>query len=595
MLQVRQQQRARRRQWAKIRARAERALRDFDPNEPRDDQGRWTDEGGDDGSDSDGAGLDPKVVEVGGDKWNKDTAKRLEREYQDAKPALDAIVAEPAGAAGETADEDLPPDEDEDGGPYVPDEWEGLSADDQEQAKDAYISANKESYYDGEVQNWQDSGNALDDAKASLAYSSGSPKHDTDDWLENAIDEFRNEYDTRIPYETGELINAIELDYQSGYEGKGDFTVKFLDDKLRKPDPGQQTLPGIEPPPPGADLTKQMREDLEGAISDAFDKESQELLDSGKIEPPEYLGESADEFVAEDWENNMSDEQKFDFVEHNTNILDQYKPDENSPAALGKPQEPNKYDPLNDTSGTDYKRTQAMAKYLSVERAKQVLQARGLPVPSMGRLSQIDNRLWQGWKQSSTNDSGKLLQAATADELGGRLNRVTTTLIDPELMRTMADREYKDIGGYNGVKAYVRAKWETTQYLLDKAGIKDLQLYRGIRLEKDMIDKWFAAVRRHLGAGRDVEGFKNLPTLQVVRNGAASTSTNKSIANGWGADANRVVLRAHVPRTAAISVPAYGQNIHSEQEVVVAGTAWKAWDAWHGRAPGFGIPMQAAA
>jgi len=36
-----------------------------------------------------------------------------------------------------------------------------------------------------------------------------------------------------------------------------------------------------------------------------------------------------------------------------------------------------------------------------------------------------------------------------------------------------------------------------------------------------------------------------------------------------------------------MSVPAYGINIKSEQEVVVAGTAWKAWDAWLGQAPTF--------
>jgi hypothetical protein len=34
-----------------------------------------------------------------------------------------------------------------------------------------------------------------------------------------------------------------------------------------------------------------------------------------------------------------------------------------------------------------------------------------------------------------------------------------------------------------------------------------------------------------------------------------------------------------------VSVPAYGINIVGEHEVVVAGTAWKGWDAWKGAAP----------
>jgi len=49
-----------------------------------------------------------------------------------------------------------------------------------------------------------------------------------------------------------------------------------------------------------------------------------------------------------------------------------------------------------------------------------------------------------------------------------------------------------------------------------------------------------------------------------------------------------VVVRARVPRTAVISVPAYGKNIHEEKEVVVAGTSWKAWDAWYQKAPSTG-------
>jgi hypothetical protein len=34
-------------------------------------------------------------------------------------------------------------------------------------------------------------------------------------------------------------------------------------------------------------------------------------------------------------------------------------------------------------------------------------------------------------------------------------------------------------------------------------------------------------------------------------------------------------------------VPAYGINVQGEHEVVIAGTAWKGWDAWAGTAPEF--------
>jgi hypothetical protein len=255
---------------------------------------------------------------------------------------------------------------------------------------------------------------------------------------------------------------------------------------------------------------------------------------------------------------------------------------------------PGKFDPLNATSGRDYQRTQALARYLSVVRTKQLLKARDLGTPSDATVASIDRKLWSQWKGSSTSEDGQLLQVATADELGGRLNLRTAVAIDRDNSINYANHKFASIGGYAGVKAYVRAKWETTQYLLDKAGIKDLNLYRGIKLDQEKIDKWLAS--KAMQSAQKIEGHTYLPTLDVERNGAASTSIDAGVSNGWGHGTNRIVLRAHVPRTAAISVPAFGINVHSEREVVVAGTAWKGWDAWKERAPGFeDVPLRHAA
>jgi hypothetical protein len=88
-----------------------------------------------------------------------------------------------------------------------------------------------------------------------------------------------------------------------------------------------------------------------------------------------------------------------------------------------------------------------------------------------------------------------------------------------------------------------------------------------------------------------------LPGLHVERNGAASTTSDINVANGWRSGSEtKITLRLQAPRTAAISIPAYGINIHSEHEVVVAGTAFKGWDAWVKDAPKFGeVPLQHAA
>jgi hypothetical protein len=182
-----------------------------------------------------------------------------------------------------------------------------------------------------------------------------------------------------------------------------------------------------------------------------------------------------------------------------------------------------------------------------------------------------------------------LLQLVTAEELGGRLNYKThpQSEIDPGDLKATANQRYDDIGGYLGLKAYLRAKWEVTQYMLDKAGLQTLHLYRGIKLSNDKLDPVRAAAV-------NVGEYRKAPTIKIDRNGAASTSSDNKVASDWDGDSNRVVLRAQVPRTAAVSVPAYGINVHSEHEVVIAGTAWKAWDAWIGKAPTFEeIPMGA--
>lgn len=72
-----------------------------------------------------------------------------------------------------------------------------------------------------------------------------------------------------------------------------------------------------------------------------------------------------------------------------------------------------------------------------------------------------------------------------------------------------------------------------------------------------------------------------------------STTTSREVANGWNAGhGTKVVLRLDVPRTAVVSFPAYGINVHSEKEVVVAGTAFRGWDAWKNNAPSYGdVPM----
>jgi hypothetical protein len=87
--------------------------------------------------------------------------------------------------------------------------------------------------------------------------------------------------------------------------------------------------------------------------------------------------------------------------------------------------------------------------------------------------------------------------------------------------------------------------------------------------------------------------FERLPETDLTRNGAYSFTTQRSVANNWNAGSgDKVVLRVDVPRTAVLSFPAYGINVHSEKEVVLTGTAIKSWDVFRNEAPSYGdVPI----
>lgn len=609
-------------QWAVAQAKAKKILgisllgpdvvelREFDPNQPRDEHGRWTDTGAGDGGglaeDTPGyePELDPEVVNVGGDKWNKDTAVHLEREYQMAKPKLTKIESEAVGKypRGKPPSQLL--------------EWSELSKDDREDVKNQWMEKQVPFYHKNEVGHWK-ANDGVSDAKDKVTDDFND--RTTMIWAAKAINEYFEEMESKlteqadrpsdsaevqaalhaeIPFEAAQLLDAVRLEYDRDADDPA-ITVKWDDSKLQEPaygpkpgalfDPDQQRLPGIEEPKkPDMSklLTDKYRKDLAAQIELAAFEEVKDVRDA--MEPPEYLLDAAKEAADADWEG-LSDNSKLSYAQN-------FAADEETrnPPVPWVRAVPESYDPLNETVGLDYKDTQGMARHMSIERAADLLIERDIVNPAnridiVKRIASMDRVLWEDWKSSSTTQNGKLLQIAVADELNGRLNMKTRDTMNQMETKTYANKQFKEIGGYAGVRAYVRAKWETTQFMLDKADVKELSLYRSIDLDMDTLGP-------HLTKSKEIGGHHYLPSIAVQRNGAASTTIDSKVANDWGDGQTRVVLRALVPRTAAVSVPAYGVNIQSEHEVVIAGTAWKGWDAWHRRAPSLlEIELQRAA
>jgi len=398
-------------------------------------------------------------MEVGGDEWNRQTAQRLETEYAAVRPDIDRIAQEAVDQEVEVS-----------GG--SPGSWDEVSEEAQEAAADKYYGLNYDSNYDSEVESWHENGDALNDAKRDLA--------DDGDWKAEWLSDFLsgNEDDAHpIPYTAGQLLDAIEIHAD---DDGGDPIIDFNNDFLSEPsdlDPNwnanQATLPGIDvKPAAGHDhLTEAMRDEIRKALIEAFNEEAEKK--SSDVETPEYIAESAKEQTQNQWEE-MSDEDKYQWTKDNTQLIEDSEGNDDDVSRTVEM--PAKFDPLNETSGEDYKRTQALAKYVSDHRAAQLITDRvnaGLIGQPKGEaklawnkvtskndwvlngvhyateqeanaavnapkdaawtermlqaVQSIDNQLWSGWKGSSTGVEGRILQVAAADELGGRLREATPT------------------------------------------------------------------------------------------------------------------------------------------------------------------------
>lgn len=535
-------------------------------------------------------GLDPEVINVGGDEWNRQTAIRLEKEYVSVKPKLAALEQAALGQAVTGAFK-------------RPETWADLSNEMQVHVEEKWKSSEYDSAYESEVSAWWESDEPHDLARQKVIYDFNEGNET--DWADEILTKLREETDDGepgwdFPYTNQQLLDAMTLTEAED--------VNFDDAKLREPvgasSPEQMTLPGVEPEDLSKRLTTPMREAIANALGGAFPDEVTRVR-TYDIEAPD-LSEQTQEVVDESWEL-LDDSQKYDAgVEMGAIEKDEeLDADEVKIDAL-----PKKYDPLDETHDSeDYKRTQMLAKYLSIERAAQLMIERGLiktPGPGYDTIIDaaradvevMDKRLWESWKEASYSNDGKLLQLAVADELGGRLRTERPNgenYIDKEAIQRKAAEDY--LGGYEVVKAYVRAKWEVTQWLLEKANKPVLNLYRAISLrDKNDPNRALDLSKLPPDEAENIGGNVWFKGLRLDRNGAQSTSIDPSVVNEWGSKFGRVVLRIQVPRTAVVSVPAYGINVHKEKEVVVAGTAWKGWDAWVTYAPMFEAePLRQAA
>lgn len=250
-------------------------------------------------------------------------------------------------------------------------------------------------------------------------------------------------------------------------------------------------------------------------------------------------------------------------------------------------------------NGIDYEKTRVIARQMAAQRAADVIRERGLGATQIASIvdntridatddlvSNIIGDVWSGWKEDSHSAAGLALQLAVSREFN-TVHRLTDDQVTSALNRAgqvgtiFGENPYSDEGRERGIarlQAYVRAQWETTQYVMRKADVEHVDVYRAMWLNLPNAD--------------ELEAGDRLPDLSLKRGALYSTTTKADIANGWDGvgekpeASDRVVLRMRIPREGVFTVPAFGQNVFSEQEVVGMGLAGDIkWDAWFRRAP----------
>ena len=203
---------------------------------------------------------------------------------------------------------------------YTADSWEELGQHQQDEIERAFIDQTRDEFIESEVENWRESGQALESAKTTLVEQFNNGEETA--WATHAIDGYRKTLSDAgkpdIPFSNETLIQAITLDYSSRYDdGKGDLDVTFNDDKLTNPtgvDPAQETLPGIPAVEPHEHLTESMRDGLTKALDKMFENRAES--DAGDADPPDYIGDNVAELQSEVW-SSYSDRDKYKWAQRN--------------------------------------------------------------------------------------------------------------------------------------------------------------------------------------------------------------------------------------------------------------------------------------
>lgn len=541
----------------------------FNPDEPRDDHGRWT-EGGATESQPPTQAVDPEHA-------------RLEGEATKGTAALEAILP----AAIQSADySNIPGEEVED----TEKTWDDLSSKQQADIKDQFY---EESYGNGNY------GSSPDASEMDSLTADNLTKADKQNFISDVA-----------------ATAAQNLEDHKAFTSEGMFGTMHVGvnaDTIEEAIAVSDTTVGRDVPviddaefaliktTDGHDLTEEQSNAVADAIDAAWTEHWNKAVEDYQQSDSfsELMSERESEAISEAWDSMTPKESLQWGIDNNVLAYEDIHGSHTTHAPVS-PGAPSVWEWQHDNNFSDpnYAKTSAIAHELVARRFEQLLKERSVPTgagayDAAPTAESISASVWDAWKSKSDSSGGLALQLAVQRELGG-VSRLSADQ-EQQAQNWAASRFGYAPGSGTGVielgmarlQAYVRAQWETTQFILRKAGASDFTAYRAVYLPNDTIEAHDQ--KEYVGnAGRS---YFAIPDATIKRNAASSWTTTAKVANDWSgmgstSGQERIVLRGQLPRTSAFSLPVFGKNVQGEHEVVVAGTKepWT-WEAWHRRAP----------
>src|SRR5262245_23987669 len=193
------------------------------------------------------------------------------------------------------------------GAGYEPDSWEEMSSDQQDEVFSAWKDATESDFYDSEVENWRESGQALAYAKTQLA------DKDDSEWL------YKRALKYAVTVGEGDDLKAQALgpfmiERGTSVESLTDNTTFDYKDRRGDGEEDPDVTVDWDTVDPDNKITDDQRSSIESLLVESFNSQAQS--DAGDMDPPDYIRDGLGDLQSDIW-NSMRDRDKYKWAVDN--------------------------------------------------------------------------------------------------------------------------------------------------------------------------------------------------------------------------------------------------------------------------------------